>query len=298
MFLSVHSEFNFAKHAIQYGVFDYLIKPVVHDDLKELLEKVKKHLLEKKKAKEYIRTLEEQVVQKVDIYYPEAQLESLLEQLGQGEKKTLRGIDQLFVEVWEGIEQDPIKGALVLQKMYDDVLGFVQERYPWIENFIILENDLENPSAKKGELQALKARFLENVERLMGTLNRFILGSERSPLIGEICLFCIEHLEEQINLGKIAEAFYLTKNYIGDLFKQETGITIGKYITFLKIERAKRLLEEGSLKNYEIAYILGFNDAEYFGKLFKKNTGVPPMVYRSMDKEEREEINNQCFVGG
>lgn len=117
-------------------------------------------------------------------------------------------------------------------------------------------------------------------------------------LIREICLFCIEHLEEEINLGRIAETFYLTKNYVGDLFKQETGITIGKYLTFLKIERAKRLLEEGNLKNYEIAHFLGFNDPEYFGKLFKKYTGITPMVYRSLEKKERDAVNNQCFVGG
>lgn len=297
VFLSVHSEFNFARHAIQYGVFDYLIKPVVYDDLKQLLEKVKTHLIEKKKAHEYVKTLEERLTEKVEIYYPEVQLKNTLKQLVQGEKGVIKEIEQLLEEVWVGVGQDPIKGALILQKMYEDLFRFVIEEHPWIENFMILDNDLENPSVKKGDLQALRERFLEQVEKLMITLKGFILSSERSPLIREICLFCIEHLEEEINLGRIAEAFYLTKNYVGDLFKQETGITIGKYLTFLKIERAKRLLEEGKLKNYEIAHLLGFNDAEYFGKLFKKYTGITPMVYRSLEKKERDAINNQCFVG-
>ncbi|MEL1135633.1 response regulator [Desulfitobacterium sp. THU1] len=287
VFLSVHSEFNFAKHAIQYGVFDYLIKPVAHDDLKQVLEKAKKHLLDKKKANEYVKTLEEQLIEKVDIYYPEAQLRSLLKQLEQGEKGALRGIEMMLDEVCEGVGHDRIKGALVLQKIYDEVLMSIQEAYPWIEKYITVEHYLENPSPQKAELQVLKERFMEHVERLMDTLNRFVLRSERSALVKEVCLFCVEHIENEISLGKIAEAFYLTKNYVGDLFKQETGITVGEYITFIKIERAKRLIEKDSLKNYEIALLLGFSDAEYFGKLFKKSTGMPPMVYRAMKKGER-----------
>jgi YesN/AraC family two-component response regulator len=46
------------------------------------------------------------------------------------------------------------------------------------------------------------------------------------------------------------------------------------------MERAKYLLTSSSLKNYEIAEALGYNDHEYFSKVFKKSTGFSPTEYR------------------
>jgi two-component system response regulator YesN len=63
------------------------------------------------------------------------------------------------------------------------------------------------------------------------------------------------------------------------LFKEKTGLNVVDYITFVKIERAKILLEDRSLKNYEIAAKLGYSD-EYFTKLFKRVVGMTPTMYR------------------
>jgi len=93
------------------------------------------------------------------------------------------------------------------------------------------------------------------------------------------------NVENNISISTISEALFLTKNHIGDTFKQETGMTVGEYITMVKIERAKQLVIEGTLKNYEIAQKLGYKDVEYFGKLFKKNTGVSPGEFRNTFKK-------------
>jgi two-component system response regulator YesN len=107
------------------------------------------------------------------------------------------------------------------------------------------------------------------------------LYSKKSPLIKEICTYIINNIEEEINMTRISEALFLTKNHIGDIFKQETGMTVGEYITMMKMERAKLLLTKEDLKSYEAAHKLGYNNAEYFGKLFKKHTGLSPMEFKN-----------------
>ena len=62
--------------------------------------------------------------------------------------------------------------------------------------------------------------------------------------------------------------------------KKETGIYFTEYVNLVKIERAKRLLDNPSFRIAEIAYELGYSDVDYFAKVFKKLTAQTPKKYR------------------
>lgn len=89
-----------------------------------------------------------------------------------------------------------------------------------------------------------------------------------------------ENLSE-VSLGKICERFYFSKNHIINIFKKEFGVTPIKYINNLKLNRAKYLLEVTSDNLEEIAIKSGFNDYSHFYKLFQKETGISPSVWRN-----------------
>ena len=59
------------------------------------------------------------------------------------------------------------------------------------------------------------------------------------------------------------------------------GINLIEYVNQQKIEEAKRLLRESTLKLYEISDMLGFNNSFYFSRVFKKVTGMTPKDYRN-----------------
>jgi transcriptional regulator GlxA family with amidase domain len=63
-------------------------------------------------------------------------------------------------------------------------------------------------------------------------------------------------------------------------FKAATGLSLLDYVQNLRIEEAKRLLETGDRAVDEISYDVGYDDASFFRRLFRRRTGVAPAQYR------------------
>ncbi len=90
------------------------------------------------------------------------------------------------------------------------------------------------------------------------------------------------HYQEQITLEEVSEYVGLTPAYFSVLFKKETEIGFAKYLINERIEAAKDLLRETALSVSEICKKVGYNDQKHFTRLFEKNVGVRPAVYRKL----------------
>ncbi|MGL4412580.1 MAG: helix-turn-helix domain-containing protein [Bacteroidales bacterium] len=77
-----------------------------------------------------------------------------------------------------------------------------------------------------------------------------------------------------------ANEVHLSTNYFGDLIKKESGTSAQQYIQNKIIERAKDRIANTNLSMSEIAYELGFQYPQHFGRFFKKSIGVTPLEYR------------------
>lgn len=86
--------------------------------------------------------------------------------------------------------------------------------------------------------------------------------------------------DRNISIRTLADRVYLTPTYLSGVFKKQTGVTIGQYLTKVRIERAERYLADPRFRLYQIAALCGYEDANYFGKIFKKQTGMLPSEYR------------------
>ena len=69
-------------------------------------------------------------------------------------------------------------------------------------------------------------------------------------------------------------------SYLVSIFKICYGLTPMDYLVNKRIDEAKVLLEDGSLKIKDIASVVGYEDSLYFSKVFKKFTGVSPKEYK------------------
>lgn len=83
-----------------------------------------------------------------------------------------------------------------------------------------------------------------------------------------------------LSVGEIANQVYLTPNYMMMLFKKKMGKTVLQYLTEVRMEAAKNLLEDGRVKLSEVALKVGFRDSGYFSKVFRRYVGVSPSIYR------------------
>ncbi|MEG1477523.1 MAG: response regulator [Oscillospiraceae bacterium] len=92
----------------------------------------------------------------------------------------------------------------------------------------------------------------------------------------QIIRYLNENYEKELSLKKIAEIFHMNASYISQLMKNETGLAYSQYVTELRINKAKELLQTTDLSLSEVSEAVGFNDYFYFIKKFKKEVGVTP----------------------
>lgn len=81
---------------------------------------------------------------------------------------------------------------------------------------------------------------------------------------------------EQITVASIAESINLTPTYLCVLFKKETGETINDFITHTRLEYAKKLLCDPTVKSHDVCFKVGYLSPSYFSRLFKVCTGMTP----------------------
>lgn len=94
--------------------------------------------------------------------------------------------------------------------------------------------------------------------------------------------YIYENWEKEIKVNDLAKQVHLSKNYFGELFQNETGMTVQQYINKLKIDHARLLLEDKTLNINSIADIIGYQDANYFSRIFKKAYHMTPKEYRAV----------------
>lgn len=99
-----------------------------------------------------------------------------------------------------------------------------------------------------------------------------------------ICLirdYITQHYSNpSLSVKDISACVNLSASYVCTYFKAETGVTLNQYITEFRMEKAKHLLADPRYKINDISAAVGYNDGNYFGKSFRKHTGLTPSEYR------------------
>ena len=100
-----------------------------------------------------------------------------------------------------------------------------------------------------------------------------------SSVIAEAMTYIVENYNMDLRLKDVAEAVAISPQYFSKIFKKELGVNFIDYLTSVRIEKAKEMLKDGSLSIKEICYEIGYNDPNYFSRLFKKIEGVSPTEF-------------------
>lgn len=101
------------------------------------------------------------------------------------------------------------------------------------------------------------------------------------------CLdYISKHYREKIYLEDLANGLGLSANYLSKLFSKTTGMRLQDYIVQHRVERATGLLIHSDMSITEVGIYVGFPSQSYFGRVFKKYTGMTPLKYREANRHE------------
>ena len=89
-----------------------------------------------------------------------------------------------------------------------------------------------------------------------------------------------EHYSENLTVNDLAEVFNMSPNYFSSIFKKEIHQSPVNFITGIRIKEAQEMLVSSNLSVADIAQKTGYEDGQYFFRVFKKYTGMTPLQYR------------------
>lgn len=141
-------------------------------------------------------------------------------------------------------------------------------------------SELTDISFKSTEQIHATAKILEACTFYVLYSNMISLRSEN--FIKNLNRFLLSHLSEDLSVDRLTAEFNISKNKLYDTCANYLSTGIAEHIKTLRINEAKRLLHETNLPIYEIADRVGFNDYNYFCRVFKKETGLPAKKYRQI----------------
>lgn len=107
--------------------------------------------------------------------------------------------------------------------------------------------------------------------------NAFASGKET---IKAIYNYIESNYYEEITLNNLAKKYHMESSYLSKLFKKETGNNLIYFISEKRVEKAKEMMRNGNLTLTEIAFSVGYDDYNYFNKVFRKMVGISPRDYR------------------
>lgn len=150
---------------------------------------------------------------------------------------------------------------------------FIESLEFYFQNPILVDDDLLELKIKELVLLLIKSKNVESVLELI----RNLYSSKATNLKDIIEL----HLYSNLAIEDLAKLSQMSLSTFKREFKKEFNDTPLKYITAKRIEKAENLLTLTEMSVSAIAYEIGYSDPQYFTRIFKKNIGSTPTIYRT-----------------
>jgi len=170
---------------------------------------------------------------------------------------------------------------LLCNKYLTSLFGVLAESSIGIMTFFEGNNNPFSEMVFKKSINEIQEWLTAIIEEVLQKLNA-CRKEKDIRIVSSIKQFLNSRFKEEIGNKLLAEQFGYSINYIGQIFKNEAGLTISEYLKMIRLSHAKKLLKETPLKINEVARESGFDDQQYFCAVFKKAMGVTPSEYREL----------------
>lgn len=266
---TANDDFENVRHMLSLKVDDYLLKPVKQGTLTDTIQKTLQVNKEEEEATRELRENIKDFISRCDY---------------SGWHTFLFGmLDASYIDRVLGSEHS---------STITDVLGLVQQHlFSLDDKYTVCCNKIDSLLQAIGQRGLQESNYWWLMTQLL-SISETIFEQAAKDISGEMdfiarAQFHIEkNILNNITLDDIAANAFVSPCYLSRAFKKHMGTGFSSYITSRKINMAKSLLQFSDLKVNTIALELSWQDANYFCRIFKKETGIAPSDYRRIVSPE------------
>jgi len=263
---SGYNDFEYVREGLRQGVHDYLPKPVQAEDLQRAMQQVASKIAHKQGR------IHQQFVW-MEAWRDHAK--RLAEALWLVDKPKFNEQWQILSTAWlkQGNERESV------YEFFHLLIYILNERIR--EHYgAQLPDDAFHPLSFIGDA----VRDTELIrEHLIGIMNELL--TQRNWRKSHVVVKTLDYINSEygqphLSLIEAAELTGLSHPYLSRVFKEEMGKTFMEYVTEMRINKARELLENPDTKVYEVAGAVGYTEYAYFVRVFKRVVGYSPSDYR------------------
>lgn len=264
--ISGHDEFAYAQKAVQFGVHDYLLKPLRPDMLYQTLDRVfvkleerNQHFVKHAEWTSLCRDAANTIVEHMLLFNEDRLLAELTDYY------------ELMLELENDLAPYPLKN--MAQDLLSACHSLLMEKHG--HNLVDLKAMNKTVLSPEHVYSCMKSSLLAMTNELRNKKNLKV-----NLKINQAIQLINQRFTELLSLDDIAQAVSLTPSYFSSVFGESVGMSFVQYVTQLRMTKAQELLKDSSLKTYEVAESVGYANYPHFSRAFKKHTGLSPDQFR------------------
>lgn len=185
-------------------------------------------------------------------------------------------VDEFFKDLGTNVMKSNMFRQYIIMDAYFCVADF-------LEDIKISRDEIETFDADSGILQSEKTavNYIVRIIKKALELREKTASNRYGDIVGEVMDYIEQnYADEELSLNLLASHVNFSPNHLSMIFSQQTGKTFIKYLTDLRMNKAKELLRCTGKRSSSIAVEVGYRDPHYFSYLFKKTQGITPTQYR------------------
>jgi two-component system response regulator YesN len=316
--ISGYDDFLYAQKALQFNVFDYILKPVNKKSMEEIITKAVDKLNKIEKENNYLEWINKQLNENTDVLKKTFFSEWLNNKLSNGQVlkemeffnidfgknigvMVIKLVDKLNIEIldkkWNtellefaiaNLLNDKFKESNVKFIFADDknnviLVSKIDDMFAWIA----LGNELQVEISKYLKCNVIieQANVSSGILKIKDIYLKIINNVNEKKKCSPMALLTIKYIEENyysnnLNINDISDKLEVTSSYLSKLLKKETGLSFIDYLTNIRMKKAMYIMEDPTIKIYDVAELVGYSNQHYFCRAFKRVVGFSPTEYK------------------
>lgn len=202
-----------------------------------------------------------------------------------GDSKTIHDeLEKIFTEV--AIQQvQPEYARYIAFLLFADIA----RQYPTVTQ------EIYDETIKKIRTQETLAALHEVIEDVLAQVSQLGPDKPYSEVTQKVVNLVKADYQQELTIKMVADTLHLNGGYLGQLFKKEIHHSFSQYLNQVRIKKAQQLLLHSTLNINEISDEIGYNNTNYFSKMFKKLNGLTPKEFRDQFASNYSDLTRDDF---